>query len=243
MRAEIVVVAHPDRKAMAQVMARKVGAAAISWDDALLGATGNHHRAWRYLVDSTAEWVVILEDDAEPVMGFRHQLMQVLTAAPGNLVSLYLGRGRPDQWQLPISAAISNEVCFLAADELIHGVGYAIRTPLLRPLLTSTQHAVSRAQGRIELMEAMSNWGKKNHEAFYYARPSIVNHADGPTVVAVHPDGQDRSVAPDPSGTAIRRAWLFDARESWDSTCAAIPRPDLRRRDKVSRHLVLVSSP
>jgi hypothetical protein len=164
----------------------------------------------------------------------------VLSVAPGNLVSLYLGRGRPDQWQLPISQAISSEVCFLRCDELIHGVGYAIRAPLLLPLYTATVRSMAHSGGKIELMEAMSRWAKRKGESFLYTRPSIVNHLDGPTLCE-HPDGQERTQAPDPSGTAIRKAWLFDARESWDSSEDIIPRPDLRRRDKVTpRHLLAV---
>lgn len=235
---EIAVVAHPQRKAEAQILACKVGAAAVSWDDAHLGPAANHQRAWDYLKDSSAEWAVVLEDDAIPVMGFRHQAEMALSVAPGDLVSFYLGRGRPDQWQLPISAAISTEVCFLRAVEMLHGVAYAIRTQHLATLLTATRHAL-RASNRIELWEAVSNWAKRSGHKIYYTRPSITNHADGATL-CVHPDGQDRYLAPDPSGTATRKAWLFEARERWDSSWAEIPKPDLRRRDKVSRHLTLV---
>lgn len=242
MSVEVVVVAHPNRRGMAQALADRVGASAISWDSNQVGAAANHQQAWRYLMDLPVDWGVILEDDAEPVLGFRDQLSQVLAAAPADIVSLYLGRGRPDQWQLPISSVISQDVCFLRCSTLFHGVGYAVRTPLLRPMLLATHKAMAQSGGKMELVDAMSAWAKRNHKTICYSRPSQVNHRDGQPVIADEDreDGQSRKVAADPSGTFTRRAWMVGTHSHWQPSYTDIPLPDLRRKDKVAQHLAVV---
>lgn len=238
--AEIAVVACPVRRARATELIRRVGASCIAWDRTKVGAAANHLQAWSYLVDTPAPWAVVLEDDAVPCIDFVGQLDAMLAVAPGDFVSLYLGRGRPDQWQLPISAAISHDACFLRADALLGMVGYAVRPELLRRLLTSIRfRRLRHPRARVELNDQVSDWMRNHGLSIFYSRPSLVDHADGPPVIAdaEREDGQSRAMAPHPSGTAIRRAWLFDweGRECWDSSWAQIPRPDLRRRDKVSR--------
>ena len=229
---EIGIVAHPNRKHMAQELGRKVGTACISWDTWGMGAARNHQLAWQYAKSSDADWLVFLEDDAVPVTGFRTQLEQVLRHCPGDIVSLYLGRGRPDQWQLPISTVISQDVSFFRARTLLHAVGYAIRTPLLKPL----DRAILHLPAKVELAEGIGRWARRTNRGIFYARPSIVDHLDGDPVIAdsEREDGQSRAVPPHPSGGVIRKAWLFGDRRDWDSSWIEIPPPDLRRRDKVS---------
>lgn len=243
MSVDIAVVAHPLRKHMAQTLARKVGAASIAWDTTGGGAARNHQRSWQYLLSADTDWVCVLEDDAVPVMGFRTQLDQVLRHCPGDIVSLYLGRGRPDQWQLPISTAICQDVSFLRARTLIHAVGYALRTPLLKPLDLAIQHLPTK----VELAEGIGRFARRTGREIFYARPSIVDHRDDDPIIPddEREDGQSRAVPPHPSGSAIRKAWLFGSRPSpywrpWDSSWAEIPPPDLRRRDKVSSRVVEV---
>lgn len=236
MTTDIAIVAHPARRQMVRELARHVQPGIIAWDNARMGAARNHLQAWGYLKDGPQQWAVILEDDCIPVADFRTQLTAMLAKAPGNIVSLYLGRGRPDQWQLPISAVIAQEACFLRADELLHGVGYALRTPTLRALYPSVRAALAHLHRPKELVALVSIWARKNEELIYYTRPSLVNHRDDPPLIADEDreDGQSRSVPPDPSGSVIRKAWLFGSRPHWDSSCTDLPRPDLRRRDKVS---------
>lgn len=243
MTVEIAIVAHPNREQMAVDLGNKVNADAISWDNWGMGASHNHQQSWQYLKSADTDWVCVLEDDAMPMPGFRNQLDQVLRHCPSDICSLYLGRGRPDQWQLPISTAICQDVSFLQARTLIHGVGYAIRTPLLAPLSRAVEHLPRH----VELAEGIGRWARRHGHTIMYCRPSIIDHQDGPPVIADadREDGQSRAVAPNPSGSVVRKAWLVGTRPTaywppWDSSVAQIPPPDLRRRDKVAPHVTAV---
>ena len=230
----VVIVAHEKRREMATRLQRTIGAEAIVWDNHNQGCEANHAKAWDYMQHATEPWVVFLEDDAVPVDFFREQLAQVLAAATTPIVSLYLGRGRPDQWQLPISSVIGTEACFIRSDTLLSTVGYAVQTPLLRQMCSEVLRLVYMRQ--IELPEAMTRWAQHHGYRISYSRPSIVDHLDIKPVIdtADRYDGQER--------TELRKAWLFDWRPSgtWNSSWVELPHYDLSRPDKVAEHVVEV---
>ncbi len=179
------IVAHPDRRDLVSGLAKQVEAEVVSWDSQSQGCTANHRQLWSYLAICPDPWVVILEDDAKPCRGFRTQLMQALIASPSSFVSLYLGRGRPDQWQLPISSIIAQEACFIRSDTLLATVGYAIRTPLLPELDKAVGH--SCRSGLVELPHAITLWAQRHDTSVCYTRPSLVDHLNVPTVNTAHP--------------------------------------------------------
>lgn len=230
----VVIIAHEKRKEMAQRLSTKVGAEAICWDNHNQGCEATHAKAWEYIHTATEPWVVFLEDDAVPVDFFREQLAQVLAAATTPIVSLYLGRGRPDQWQLPISAVIGHEACFIRSDTLLSTVGYAVQTPLLRQMCNEVLRLVYMRQ--IELPEAITRWAQHHGYTISYSRPSIVDHLDVEPIITTEDryDGQER--------TELRKAWLFDWRPSgtWNSSWVQLPSYDLSRPDKVAEHVVEV---
>ena len=230
----VVIIAHEKRKEMAQRLSTKVGAEAICWDNHNQGCEATHAKAWDYLQHATEPWSVFLEDDAVPVDFFREQLAQVLAVATTPIVSLYLGRGRPDQWQLPISSVIGTEACFIRSDTLLSTVGYAVQTPLLRQMVNEVLRISLMRQ--IELPEAITRWAKARGHLISYSRPSIVDHLDIKPIIdtAERYDGQER--------TELRKAWLFDWRPSgtWNSSWVALPAYDLSRPDKVAEHVVEV---
>ncbi len=235
MMVPITIVAHPKREQMANRLCNKVGAEAICWDNHNTGCEASHVRAWEYMAEAATEpWVVFLEDDAVPCEFFREQLAQVLAAATTPIVSLYLGRGRPDQWQLPISAVIGHEACFIRSDTLLSTVGYAVQTPLLRQMCNEVLRLVYMRQ--IELPEAITRWAQHHGYRISYSRPSIVDHLDVEPIIATADrfDGQER--------TELRKAWLFDWRPSgtWNSSWVELPHYDLDRPDKVAEHVVEV---
>ena len=230
----VAIIAHDKRKQMATRLCNTVGAEAIVWDNHNQGCEATHAKAWDYLQHATEPWAVFLEDDAVPVDFFREQLAQVLAVATTPIVSLYLGRGRPDQWQLPISAVIGTEACFIRSDTLLSTVGYAVQTPLLRDMA----HNVLRISylRQMELPEAITRWAKDRGYKVSYSRPSIVDHLDIKPIINTEDryDGQER--------TELRKAWLFDWRPSgtWNSSWVELPHYDLDRPDKVAEHVVEV---
>ncbi|CQD07193.1 bacteriophage protein [Mycolicibacterium conceptionense] len=86
------IVAHTARFANAEALSRTTDADFVNYDTGVRGCEGNHRDALERLHRNArgAQWLVILEDDAVPVTGFRDQLDAALITAPAPIVSLYL---------------------------------------------------------------------------------------------------------------------------------------------------------
>lgn len=211
MKLHIGVVAHTSRGRQARELARQVCADFVSLDNGILGCDQNHKAVQWHLAALPGDYSVVLEDDAVPVDGFGDQLRALLEVAPAPVCSLYLGRQRPPQYQRQIADAVdraeSGDANWIMADRLFHAVGYAIRTDLLPSLLNFTTGLPSD--------EHVSAWAMNRLGAgqVCYCLPSIVDHADVPTVVD-HPDGQPR-----PPG---RTAWRVGARQVWSPSSVAL---------------------
>jgi hypothetical protein len=203
------VVAHTTRSTQAHVLASTVKADFISVDDGTLGCNANHALVQETLSVMPSTWSLILEDDAVPVDCFLTQLGEALIVAPSPIVSLYLGRLRPPHYQKRIGAAIAEahheEAHWIVSTHLFHAVGYAIKTSLLPSLL---KHASDRPSD-----EHITDWAQRYGHTVAYTVPSLVDHADQPTVVN-HPDGDARRPG--------RRAWSVGSRQRWASTCVPL---------------------
>lgn len=198
------IVAHAIRATQARELARQVRAPLISVDDGMLGCEGNHRLVQTHLQALGAPWSIILEDDAEPICGFPHQAREALLASPTPIVSFYLGRSRPRHAQRKIAAALAaadeRDAHWIVSTRLLHAVGYAIRTELLESLLCH--------DSELPADEHITAWARRHGHAIGYTVGSLVDHADGPTVVD-HRDGQPR--------TPGRRAWRLGNPDRWTS--------------------------
>lgn len=197
MSVAIGIVGHTTRSRHAEALARRVhGFVAI--DNGEIGCDGNHRSVIDRLAADPADWLVVLEDDAVPVRAFGRHLKTMLPFAPSGLVSLYLGRQRPPQYQSGIAAAVAEadevDASWIVASRLLHGVGYAIRANLAESLLNFSS--------RLPIDEHISAWAQLHGHLVSYTWPSLVDHADMPTIVA-HPDGQPRP----PGRVAWRTGW------------------------------------
>ena len=165
------VVAHPARATQAQLLADRL-AAHVVMDDNCDGALANHRRALEYAADHRTH-VTILEDDALPVDGFERKLSAWIGRFPADLVSSYLGTNHPAQWMKEVDAVWGDGLDHVILPQLIHAVcvTYPPGAPqrILRAL-RPTQH-VDYSIG--------TAW---NHRVIYPKR-SLVDHADGPTVI------------------------------------------------------------
>jgi GR25 family glycosyltransferase involved in LPS biosynthesis len=214
----VAIVAHPRRITYAQSLAIVTQAEALCLDDEQYGGTGNHLRAWSWLAEGNCPWSVVIEDDAVPCPDFRRQLHAVLQKAPAPIVSLYLGRERPPHWQSSIARAISppySDPHFLTTTDLLHAVGYAIRTDLLDDMLSWT----APFESTMLIDNLITAWARARHHQIAYSRPSIFNHrTDLIPVVTDHQDDDERLLP--------RTAWIFGTRKYWESTTAEIPLPE-----------------
>ena len=187
----IAIVAHHSRRAMANDLASKLEADSIFMDEHSAGANANHLRALSWAAEQS-DRVIIIEEDALPVDDFRDKAQDWLARFPDDMLSFYLGTGRPPQYQKEIAGMLvdADYVCgdHIVLSQLIHGVCYSPpRGSLARMLSTwnktlAADYAVGEAFG-----------GRVIYPCY-----SLVDHADLPTVER-HPDNEPR--------TERRRAW------------------------------------
>ncbi|HAV1523922.1 TPA: hypothetical protein JG878_001966 [Enterobacter hormaechei subsp. steigerwaltii] len=187
---KFVVVGHHSRTGHAQRLAALLDAHLLI-DDGNHGANWNHRRAIEWAAKQTCR-VVVLEDDAIPVPGFIEKVTDWLARCPDDLLSFYLGTGRPPQYQMQIAERLiiadKDRYEFISFPRLIHGVCYSV-----------PPHRISRVLSRWDNSKPADYavgdaWGG----SVVYPCYSLVDHADGEPVER-HPDSAPR--------TERRRAW------------------------------------
>lgn len=185
-----VVVGHHSRRHEAYKLAHLFDAH-ILIDEADHGANWNHRRAIEWASQQDCR-VVVMEDDAVPTSCSAVLFSQWVSRFPDDLISFYLGTGRPPQYQQQIAASLidadKRRGDHITMDRLIHGVCYS-------PPVSGI--------GRIK-----QNWNRTKAADYavgdalggkvIYPCYSLVDHADGVTV-ELHPDNEPR--------TERRRAW------------------------------------
>lgn len=187
---KFVVVGHHIRLGQAQRLAALLDAHLLV-DEGSHGANWNHRRAIEWAAEQPCR-VVVLEDDALPVSGFAGLVVDWLNRFPEDMLSFYLGTGRPPQYQQQIAERLINadkvRSDFIMMQRLIHGVCYSIPPQSISRVLSQwdcskpADYAVGDAYGGVVV----------------YPCWSLVDHADGEPVEC-HPDSAPR--------TERRRAW------------------------------------
>ncbi len=190
---KFVVVGHHSRRTQAAALATSIQAHLLI-DEGDNGANWNHRRALEWAAAQLCR-VVVVEDDAEPVPNFLHQVEGWLQRYPDSLVSFYLGTGRPPQYQMQIAerliVADKTRADFITLPRLIHGVCYSVPRQKIERVLTrwDTRKPADYAVGDAYAGNVI------------YPCWSLVDHADGDPV-DIHPDGSPR--------TERRRAWRLN---------------------------------
>lgn len=195
---KIVIVAHYARRAQAGRLASDLNAHVVM-DEIGRGALWGHRKALEWAVQHN-ERVVVLEDDALPVNGFCEKADHWLNWLPDDLVSLYLGTGRPPQYQGQIAHLLRRAEQWREAQislpQLIHGVCYSIPVNKVGAVLSKLP-----STGAADF--AIGNaWKQLTRRPVIYPVRSLVDHDEGPSV-EVHPDGEAR--------TEPRRAWQLES--------------------------------
>lgn len=203
------VVAHTARLDEATTLAKTIGAV-VTLDHGDTGAGANHLRAWDLTTDVDSEWAAVLEDDAQPVPDFTTQAEAALSAAPEPVVSFYLGRTRPVRWQDRISLGCIQAdragAHWLTTTHTLHAVALAIHTDLREDWMDWANSS------DLPPDERMAAWCLARGHRVAYTWPSLVDHADGPTLVQHTRTGN--TIGP-------RIAWRTGIRHAW--TPAATP--------------------
>ncbi|HCA5753242.1 TPA: hypothetical protein MXV13_003967 [Enterobacter hormaechei] len=187
---KFVVVGHHSRLGDAQRLSAQLDAHLLI-DDCNHGANWNHRRTLEWAAEQPCR-VVVLEDDAMPVPCFAELVVDWLTRFPDDMLSFYLGTGRPPQYQMQIAERLiiadKTQADYITLPRLIHGVCYSVPPQHIARVLSQwdtskpADYAVGDACGGVVV----------------YPCYSLVDHADGEPVER-HPDSAPR--------TERRRAW------------------------------------
>ncbi|ELE6988083.1 MULTISPECIES: hypothetical protein [Enterobacter cloacae complex] len=187
---KLCVVGHHARRKQAEALALSISAHLLI-DEGDGGANANHRRALEWAAEQPCR-VVVLEDDAMPVPWFAELVVDWLTRFPDDMLSLYLGTGRPPQYQMQIAERLiiadKTQADYITLPRLIHGVCYSVPPQHIERVLSRwdsskpADYAVGDAYGG----------------AVVYPCYSLVDHADFESVEC-HPDSAPR--------TERRRAW------------------------------------
>lgn len=231
----IVAVVHKSRKSRVPELEKSAKVEAIAYDPGHVGCEQNHICAWEYLSRVDCDWGVVLEDDALPVTNFNQQLRQVLSVAPHPVVSLYLGRSRPPQYQSSIAQVIGLDTHFIESKTLLNCVGLCVRGDYLRQLATYCRKYYDGEQRRVKkgsidaldctpIDEMISSWTETETPGVVYTNPSLVDHAQLPTTIPYHLSRHKEEDMV--SRKEVRRAWRVGTRKDWSGTSIVrLPEP------------------
>ena len=180
---QIIIVAHYARSEWLERLQRALPGAAAILDCTGEGAFEGHRKALK-IAEQVGGRCVIMEDDAIPVEGFRDKVEDWFARFPKDLISFYLGTGRPVAWQTRVDEALAaTNSGHIALSRLIHGVCYSVPAG-----------EVSRVLGRLHQTDDGADfaigraWGRQ----VLYPVESLVEHRDSDSVEK-HPDGEPRT--------------------------------------------------
>ena len=180
------VVAYIDRQVQIERLRNEVNPDLVEVDDGTLGVMGNHTLTIHKLYDNGrrcgAEWLVVLEDDAEPVVGLHQQLSAALDVAPSPIVSLYSGTGHPAGRQAAfIEMSHRPDVHWILHAHMRHAVAYALHVSVIE--LGLIDHMIEKGRQHWAPDDAISKFAQRWAKKVAYTNPSLVDHEDGPTMI------------------------------------------------------------
>lgn len=185
------VVAHQKRYNMAFKLATDVKADEVFMDDGFKGEWKNHEYAWKCAARSGKSHAVILQDDAVPIDNFREHVIEACKQRPYSAISLYTGTHRPRKEEVinAVQIAENSGASWLTADTLMWGVGVVLPCDRIEFVLEEAKKSSLPYDQRLGFVFQQFD------ELVYYTWPSLVDHADQPTVIKGRPDRQGERVA------------------------------------------------
>lgn len=175
----IIVITCAARREQGLGLAKRLGAMVVC-DEHMQGARTAHITALE-MASQFRDRCIIIEDDAILCDNFRGSAAMFLQEWPGQLCSLYLGTGKPVQYQAIIARKLIGDPDYVTLPTLIHGLCYSPPVGWM-PSGLREDKGVDLAIG--------DSWGKP----VIYANPSLVDHSDGPSLCG---------------GSGKRKAWRF----------------------------------
>lgn len=203
------IMAHPDRSALvAELQERLDRDVPVNWDDEG-PASGNSDRVWRTarggweLADPSADWHVLIQDDAWPSPDFLAGLGQALEYVPDDAtVCPYLGKGgmAAHRWSTLGAEAERRGASFVRSASLMWGVAICLPVRLIPEM-------IERANMLAGVPDDMrvSGWTKRRRGEVWYLWPSLVDHRPVPSITKHR--AADRRAVRHHAGSALELDW------------------------------------
>lgn len=176
------VVAHVSRFEMATALGSLVGAQHVwvSEESTVKGEWRNHARALKMALSTECTHAVILQDDAVPVDRFKRLVYEAVEQRPDDVIGLYVGTYRPAALAVleAVHTAEETGASWLRSRDLHWGVGTVFPTSLIKEMTSwCAEHS------KLPYDQRVSEWLRLVERPVYYTWPSLVDHADTPTVI------------------------------------------------------------
>lgn len=167
----IIIIAHYLRKNYANKLSKLLDGYIIL-DTQGYGAMNGHKKALEY-INNKDNISIIMEDDAIPVKDFKSKALKWINRFPDNLISFYLGTGRPPQYQSIIKNLIKEtNKDYIILDTLIHGVCYYLPKYYIKPILERINN-----NKQIDFFIG-DTYRKLSNKPIIYPILSLVDHRD-----------------------------------------------------------------
>lgn len=197
----VAVMAHPTREAFVDELMPSLPGAQVVWDEK--NDRWDTGRRSMLAYDPTADWHLVVQDDALLCRDFLPGVEAALEHVPSNPVAFYAGRVRPHAARVVklIRNARATGNPWVVMPGPWWGVAVAVRTEQIDAMVAwGDEHPEIPNYDR-----RMAEHFERDDVACYYSVPSLVNHRVGP---------DNPSLVPGRSGAQGRVAYYFAAGES-----------------------------
>lgn len=184
------VMAHPKRKDAAEALAKQLKKypfvdVSLSYDTP---DAGSHQSEWdngsRALMAGVGrgDWHIVIQDDAILSPFFYENLIGAINNVPTkSLISLYTGKARPFGKRVQLAVNKVKDETWLSYWLLLWGVGIAIPSEHIKPMLDFVSDRDEPYDTRIGVFY------NRNRLPVYYTMPSLVDHDDDtPSLIPGH---------------------------------------------------------
>lgn len=175
----VAVVGHHSRRDRAEALARYVKGDLIL-DEERRGAGWGHRIA---LERAGGDRLLLLEDDAQPIRGFRARVNEWVERFPEDMISFYLGTGHPMKYMRVVDHRLAwTREDWIELRKLIHGVCFTIPPGgAARALERAQRHPNSPIDFVIG-----DAWCRASARRVIYPVASLVDHEDGQSLCGTY---------------------------------------------------------
>lgn len=164
----IVIMAHPDRKEMAELLSAGLGGIPIVWDEKN-NVWDTCKRAWQ-AIDKTAEYGLVLQDDVIPCTEFVRRAESLLTE--DYLYNFFIHSG----FVAKVEKAISDGQSGFFTSSIFGEIALCMPIKYINGMINYCESKKAQSD------TVISSWAITNKVKIYYPIPSLVDHRAGDSI-------------------------------------------------------------